>query len=214
MSFPSSSSTGVFLSCKKASINKTICEWSSDGGPKVPSKIFFGPHENVSWGFDTPIEEPVLEWIKLCLLQSGDLSQGVKQSEVYNRHLGTLASSKKSADEVVAAYLRQIWQHVKDNVRDELQLHIQQESRLSVQFVMTVPAVWPVYAQTIMRDALNKSGMLGPGRWGTLISAPMTPVFLTEPEAAIHHLITVEPLRSQIRVRSNGPLVLRACAPI
>lgn len=214
MSTPYSSTTGVFVSCKKAGLHKVIREWPSDGGPKVPSKIFFGPDETVSWGFDTPIEEPVLEWVKLCLLQSDDLSQDVKQSEVYKRHLRTLNSSGKAAKQVIAEYLRRVWKHVRDGVKKEFQPHILPGSRISLQFVMTVPAVWPGYAQAIMRQALNESGMLGPDKWDTFLSEPTNPVFLTEPEAAVHHLITVEPLRSQIQVRSNGPLVLRAYAPI
>ncbi|KAF4962299.1 hypothetical protein FSARC_9617 [Fusarium sarcochroum] len=157
---------------------KTLKNYQSDK-EKVPSAIFYRHmnDEDPAWGFATPLEETVLRWFKLLLVDEQYLSEKVRRSPQLVNARSLMQRANKTAVQVFGDYLSKVWDHSRDDITKAVGNRMLKISRVHV--VVTLPAIWPHYVRGRMTEALKRAGLLGISRDGeTTLS------FISEPEAA------------------------------
>ena len=88
-----------------------------------------------------------------------------------------LKEENKTATDLVADYLKALWQHTLDTMLKARSKSVIEA--LAFRVVITVPAIWKDYARREMEEAAKKAGILGDRSAG-----PTTLTFAPEPEAA------------------------------
>lgn len=122
----------------------------------------------IKWGFDIPADQKPLQWFKLLLLRPEDMKQPLVDDNIRNSSYITetremLKLLNKTPQDVVADYLRLLWQHIiKDIKRSHGDARV---DRVPFRVVLTFPAVWPLYAQSFLKQAATLAGIkdLRPG---------------------------------------------------
>jgi molecular chaperone DnaK (HSP70) len=149
---------------------------------KVPSQILY-KDETIRWGFDIPLGEKPLQWFKVFLLQEEDMRQPFMDEKFrdwlsFREAREQLKGLKKTAADVVADYLKLLWQWVIDDMGK-----IIGEAAVAAfpfRVVITCPAIWPLYAQSRIRQAAEAAGILDHRVGGETVLD-----LLPEPEAAV-----------------------------
>ncbi|KAF9761346.1 hypothetical protein IL306_003857 [Fusarium sp. DS 682] len=163
---------------------------------KAPTQLLYDNNKDTSWGYSIPADKDALKWFKLLLLDSDDVPGDVSISSqlLHAQHL--LDEIKKDPVDVIACFLRKIWNHAIDSIRRSVGIELLQKSRFHV--VITLPAIWPPYAQQRMKQAATASGILDARSCGETKLR-----FISEPEAAA--LATIKDLskRSTMKVRDT-----------
>ncbi|GAW18679.1 hypothetical protein ANO14919_081600 [Xylariales sp. No.14919] len=156
-----------------------IHSWPGNGRDegKVPTQIWYGDNEEIAWGYDVPIDAEPFQWFKLLLLHIQDLSPDIRDSKLLARAREMMEKSSKTAVDLIADYLRLLWEHAMSTISRELSEIVVEA--LAIHVVVTVPAIWQGYARHAMEEAVKKAGILDDRLAGTtkLTLAP-------EPEAA------------------------------
>lgn len=161
---------------------------------KAPTKIFYGTKtETTTWGYAVPPDKDALKWFKLLLLDEKDVPKEQSNSTQFHEARRLRRQAEKDPVEIVGCYLRNIWNHSIDSIKRELSADLLQKCKFHV--VITLPAIWPPYAQQRMRRAAQLSGILNDRGCGKTNLH-----FISEPEAAA--LATIRDLskRSNIKV--------------
>lgn len=143
---------------------------------KVPSQILY-KGDQIKWGFNVPPDEKPLRWFKLLLLSDNDMDKEVRDCTYIKEAKEMLKNLNKSAENVIADYLGLLWRHVLKEIKV-----VQGEAAVDGQpfrVVITFPAIWPLYAQSRMRQAAATAGILDPRHGGRTILD-----LYPEPEAA------------------------------
>ncbi|KAA8631132.1 hypothetical protein SMACR_07358 [Sordaria macrospora] len=151
--------------------------YSSSNEEKTPSALSFLGEGQVNWGYSVPKDADQLKWFKLLLLDEEDLPEDVKASSRILEARAYLRSHNRTPIEAIAVYLRCLWNHCIQRITESVSKTLVNYSKFHV--VMTLPAIWPDYARSRMREAANIAGILGPRAAG---ETELT--FLSEPEAA------------------------------
>lgn len=128
---------------------------------KVPTRILY-TGDGIKWGFNISPEEKPIEWFKLLLLRSQDLKQSflddkTKDYSYIEDAQKELKRLNKSAEDVVADYLKLLWQHILAEMKTELGEAAVDSQPFRV--VMTYPAIWPLYAQSKLTQAATMAGI-------------------------------------------------------
>ncbi|OAA67546.1 Heat shock protein Hsp70 [Cordyceps fumosorosea ARSEF 2679] len=155
----------------------------SDRG-KCPTQlgILAGDRQQSEWGYNIPFDRKhVMRWFKLMLLNPEDLPRDAAESKYMKEAASCLEKRGKSAEDAVADFLRLLWQHClnamyRDRGREEI-------DQYKTTIVITVPAIWPNYAQAKMTRAAERAGMLSERGRGMARGKPDLR-FVSEPEAA------------------------------
>ncbi|KAF5516035.1 Heat shock 70 kDa protein 12B [Colletotrichum siamense] len=143
---------------------------------KVPTELHY-ENGKVMWGYDIPLEVEPVRWFKLLLVKDEDLSAELRESESLIRARKYLRQTRKRAVDLIADYLRALFQHTLhtiqkargESVVDALRFHV----------VITVPAIWKDYARQGMGEAARLAGIMDFRSAGQTILT-----FAPEPEAA------------------------------
>ncbi|CVK95020.1 related to hsp70 protein [Fusarium proliferatum] len=161
---------------------------------KAPTQLLYDNNKGTSWGYSIPADKDALKWFKLLLLDSGDVPTDVAVSCQLRHARKLLDKKKRDPVEVIACYLRKIWNHAIDSIRRSVGTELLQKSQFHV--VITLPAIWPPYAQQRMKQAASASGILDARSCGDTKLR-----FISEPEAAA--LATIKDLskRSTMKAR-------------
>ena len=134
---------------------------------KVPTIISYKNGRPHNWGYNVELSEQSFKWFKILLDPKHKLGSS---SEAVLTSSRLLSSLNKTADEVVADYLRLIWQYAKDDIQrlkgDNWQ------SVYTLRVVLTVPAIWSPAAKDKTLKAAKAAGL------------PDEISLVTEPEAA------------------------------
>jgi len=127
---------------------------------KVPSEICYDARgDPLKWGFGAKSSDESLQWIKLLLSPVESLGVMDKPNEdVLELTRKRLSQLRKSAVDVIADYLCRLWNHILEHLRRRLSAPVLDNMLLKV--VLTIPAIWDHGAQTKMRTAAAKAGML------------------------------------------------------
>ncbi|PON21805.1 hypothetical protein TGAM01_v209392 [Trichoderma gamsii] len=144
---------------------------------KTPSIISYEENGKMLWGYSVSDKKSSIEWSKLCLLEEDDIPNDVSHSTQLQAAQAALKQQKKSVVDVISDYLRQLWKHSIINIRRAIGGQLVDLCRFKV--VATIPAIWPIYAQIRMHEAIEKAGILSTRNAGQTILE-----FLPEPEAA------------------------------
>ncbi|KAL7927677.1 hypothetical protein ACQKWADRAFT_325165 [Trichoderma austrokoningii] len=160
----------------------TITSWDSakyycSDKEKTPSIISYEENGKILWGYSVSDKKSSIEWSKLCLLEGDDIPQDACHSTHLQAAQEALKQHKKTVVEVISDYLRQLWKHSIINIRRAIGGQLVDLCRFK--FVATIPAIWPIYAQMRMHEAIEKAGILSSRNAGQT-----TLEFLAEPEAA------------------------------
>jgi hypothetical protein len=144
---------------------------------KVPTEIYYDDDGEMKWGYDIPGEVSRLQWFKLLLLKPDDLSPEMRASPFLQRARDIARQSGKAHVDVVADYLKLLWDHAQEKIKQELGNAA--FNALTLHIVVTIPAIWKGYAQQSTEQAIRKAGMLEHRSAG-----PTQLNVVTEPEAA------------------------------
>lgn len=155
-----------------------ITNWPKHGReePKAPTELFYEGGK-VMWGYGIPLDADPVRWFKLLLLRDEDMTEEQRQSEPLLRARKLMRETGKSAMDLVADYLRPLWQHTMETIHRFRSKSV--ISALTFHVVITVPAIWKDYARKGMEEAARNAGILQDRPIG-----PTTLSFVPEPEAA------------------------------
>ncbi|CAJ0545661.1 Ff.00g091340.m01.CDS01 [Fusarium sp. VM40] len=160
---------------------------------KAPTQLYFDENgQNVKWGYSIPIDKEPLKWFKLLLIDPKDLPTDVARSSQLQEARRLKNKIKKEPIEIIATFLRKLWDHSLDSIRRAVGVDLLKRTKLQV--VITLPAIWPPYAQQRMKQASQQSGILD-GR----PAGATTLRFISEPEAAALATIKDHAKRSNIQ---------------
>lgn len=143
---------------------------------KAPTELYYDDGQ-IYWGYEIPPDADPVQWFKLLLLKEDDLDNELRNSEYVRRGRRMLRDTGKTSTDLVADYLRLLWEHVIDTIcRDRGDAAV---DGMKFHVVLTVPAIWKGYARQRMEDAVAQAGIMDSRPAGkTELS------FVTEPEAA------------------------------
>lgn len=150
--------------------------------------------QDVKWGYGIPLDKEPLKWFKLLLLEAADLPAEVAISTQLQEAHRLKNQAEKEPIEIIASFLRKLWDHSIESIRRTMGADLLKRSKLQV--VITLPAIWPPYAQQRMKQAAQQSGILD-GR----SAGPTNLQFISEPEAAA--LATIRDMGKRSTVQVN-----------
>ncbi|KAF5561106.1 mitochondrial-type heat shock 70 [Fusarium napiforme] len=166
---------------------------------KAPTQLLYDDKKGTSWGYSIPADKDALKWFKLLLLDSDDVPIKVSKSSQMRCAQKLLDKMKKDPVEVIACYLRKIWNHAIDSIQRTVGAELLQKSPFHV--VITLPAIWPPYAQQRMKQAAKTSGILDDRSCGETKLR-----FICEPEAAA--LATIKDLSKRSTIKAGDAMVI------
>ncbi|XEU97891.1 hypothetical protein FSHL1_003178 [Fusarium sambucinum] len=166
---------------------------------KVPTQLLYDGENMAHWGYSIPADETPLKWFKLLLLRDHDITEDmIKSSQIRNTR-ALLKETGKDVVDAVASFLSEIWKHAMDSILKAVGPELLQKSRFHV--VITLPAIWPPYAQQRMKKAANMSGILD-----VRPSGATTLGFVPEPEAAA--LATLKDFSKRSTIKPRDTMVI------
>lgn len=134
---------------------------------KVPSTISYSGGRVERWGYSNTSKDEAFKWFKILLEPSHKYNEEVKEVKDSN---SLLTKVNKSPEEVVADYLRILWEYTMEDIKQEQGDDWRREFAIKV--VITVPAMWSEAAKAKTKKAGLMAGM------------PDNITMITEPEAA------------------------------
>lgn len=165
---------------------------------KAPSQLHHDEKNlEVKWGYSIPLDVEPLKWFKLFLLETKDLPTEVASSTHLKEARRIQIEAKKGSGDIISAFIRKLWNHSMESIQDALGSDVVEQSKLHV--IITMPAIWPAYAQSRMKSTAISSGILDPRPVGAT-----TLRFITEPEAAALATLKDVAKRSTIQVQYNA----------
>ncbi|KAM5351656.1 hypothetical protein ACJ41O_004379 [Fusarium nematophilum] len=170
---------------------KSTRDYNSDK-EKVPSAISYSdsPPE---WGYAVPLDESVLRWFKLLIVDEGDLPGKIQGSPQIFSVRRLVKRANKTPAEVIGEYLRGLWKHSRESIIRSVGQRMFKVSRLH--FVVTLPAIWPHYTRARMEEALKHAVILNSEHAGQTSHS-----FISEPEAAALSCLEENSDRTDVKV--------------
>lgn len=164
---------------------------------KAPTQIYYDEKgQCIKWGYSIPAEKEPLKWFKLLLLDPKDFPAEVARSTQLQEARRLRNKSRKEPIEIIADFLCKLWDHSLESIKRGLGADVVQRTKFHV--VITLPAIWPPYAQQRMKQAAQQSGILNVRSAGAT-----TLQFISEPEAAALSTIKEFSKRSNFKVRKS-----------
>ncbi|RDA94398.1 hypothetical protein CP533_2260 [Ophiocordyceps camponoti-saundersi (nom. inval.)] len=161
---------------------------------KVLTTLLYG-HDGISWGYRISPKDVPLKWFKLLLLDEEDLPDYIRDSHHIKEAKRQMQSSNRHAVEVIGDFLRQLWGYGIEEM--ERSMGKRQVASLPFHLIVTVPAIWPLYARNRMQQALVHAGIL---------SDKVTLDFVSEPEAAA--VAVMRDSRGRASIKKNDHFVV------
>lgn len=177
-----------------------ITSWEADlpqnsDEVKAPTAISYSGGK-VTWGYGIPVEAQALQWFKLLLIDSKDLSDEVRDSVKIKQARDAIRKQNRTPISIIAEYLRHLWEHCLKQIGTSISNSLVRYSKFHV--VITVPAIWPQYARSRMREAARYAGILD-----ERIGGPTQLDIISEPEAAA--LATLRDMKDRCDIEVNKP---------
>ena len=133
---------------------------------KVPSSISYLNGKPQKWGYSVGLTDESFRWIKILLEENHKYVTTVEPVKDSNT---LLRKVDKTAQAVVADYLKLLWDYTLDDIK---KFHPDYQAIFALRVVLTVPAIWSPAAKDKTLQAARIAGMPGNIR------------LVTEPEAA------------------------------
>ncbi|GJN68510.1 hypothetical protein PLICBS_002553 [Purpureocillium lilacinum] len=190
---------------------RIVSNWSTSmrncsNTEKVPTALRHDENGNVTgWGYGVPPRSQSVRWFKLLLLEEKDVPKHVRCSTQFRAAREYQFDHKLDPVDMAASFLKHLWEHSLNLITRELGKELVDKSRFHI--VITVPAMWPLYAHGRMRQAAQKAGLLAEhqGRETRLN-------LVSEPEAAALAIVSSLCKKSTVKASSirrgrKGPLI-------
>ena len=103
---------------------------------KVPSSISYLNGKPYKWGYTVGLTDESFGWIKVLLEENHKYVTKVATVKDSNTMLKKL---DKTAQEVVADYLKLLWDYTLDDIK---KLHPDYQNIFALRVILTVPAIW------------------------------------------------------------------------
>ncbi|GJD00113.1 HSP70 family chaperone [Colletotrichum higginsianum] len=164
------------------------------------------------WGYEITPDMVPMRWFKLLLLNDDDIQkEDIRNSPQLQQARQLLAQStkRKRPVEIVGAYLEKIWNHTYATLKTMMDIE-----DLPLRVAITIPAIWPAYAQGLMREAAKIAGITKKRDIGET-----TLILVQEPEAAALASLFQHSSFPEIqdvisyKVTSERPFKLEECVP-
>ena len=133
---------------------------------KVPSSICYFNGRPQKWGYTVGLADESFKWIKVLLEENHKYVTTVEPVKDSNT---LLRKVDKTAQAVVADYLKLLWDYTLDDIK---KFHPEYQRIFALRVVLTVPAIWSPAAKDKTCQAARMAGM------------PEDIRLVTEPEAA------------------------------
>ncbi|KAF5626264.1 Hsp70 chaperone protein [Fusarium tjaetaba] len=147
---------------------------------KAPTQLLYDEKgQGVKWGYGHPVEVAA----STQLQEAHRLKNKVMKDPI----------------EIIATFLRNLWVHSTDSIKRTLGAGLVRRCKLQV--VITLPAIWPPYAQRRMKQAAQQSGILDARSAGTTSLH-----FISEPEAAAP--ATIKDLSKRSIIKAGDTIVV------
>ncbi|KAM5357311.1 hypothetical protein ACJZ2D_016397 [Fusarium nematophilum] len=131
--------------------------------------------ESGAWGYEVAPSMKPIKWFKLLLLKEDDIPRADIRDWPHVRDARRqLLARHETPVSVVGKFLRKIWEHALQELRTKMTV-----DGLPFKVAITVPAIWPPYAEKAMREAAKIAGILDERDIGET-----TLELVQEPEAA------------------------------
>ncbi|KAK4087199.1 hypothetical protein Purlil1_8497 [Purpureocillium lilacinum] len=143
---------------------RIVSNWSTSmrncsNTEKVPTALRHDENGNVTgWGYGVPPRSQSVRWFKLLLLEEKDVPKHVRCSTQFRAAREYQFDHKLDPVDMAASFLKHLWEHSLNLITRELGKELVDKSRFHI--VITVPAMWPLYAHGRMRQAAQKAGLL------------------------------------------------------
>ncbi|KAJ4117532.1 hypothetical protein NW768_010895 [Fusarium equiseti] len=178
----------------------SITGWpSSDHRSKneiqVPTLYDLASHK---WGYEITPDMKPMKWFELLLLRKEDLTKEAGGDSVQLKQtleiLDTIGRDITPV-KLVGLYLKKVWHHTYTTLRSMIDI-----DNLPLRVAITVPAIWPDYAKSSMREAARLAGITDHRAIGET-----TLITVEEPEAAA--LASVFQRNSFFEIKRNDSFV-------
>ncbi|KAK2937323.1 hypothetical protein FoTM2_000541 [Fusarium oxysporum f. sp. vasinfectum] len=149
-----------------------------------------------------PLDDAVIIGIDFGTTYSGvawAYSREPEEIEILKEARRLQSKVGKEPVEIVACFLRKIWDHSVESIRRAIGDGVMKRSKFQV--VITLSAIWPPYAQQRMKMAAKQAGILDPR-----LAGPTTLRFVSEPEAAA--LATIKDLSKRSSIKAGDTIVV------
>ncbi|RSL72501.1 hypothetical protein CEP51_011897 [Fusarium floridanum] len=166
---------------------------------KAPTQLWYDDNDDAAWGYSIPADKDALKWFKLLLLKEDDLPADVAKSEQLANARRLQEGAKTKPIEIIACFLGKLWDHAIESMKRGIGAELLSMSKFHV--VITLPAIWPPYAQKLMKQAASLSGILDARSCGDT-----TLRFVSEPEAAA--LATIKDLSKRSTIKPGDTIVI------
>ena len=160
---------------------------------KVPSAISYTNGKPQKWGYTVGMTDESFKWIKILLEENHKYAATVEPVKDSNT---LLRKVDKTAQGVVADYLRLLWGYTLDDIR---KFHPDFLEIFALRVVLTVPAVWSHAAKEKTRQAARLAGL---PEDITLVTEPEAAALATLKERAEEQTLKVRQDYLQIRTKS------------
>ena len=169
---------------------RLINNWPDPGAQnaskeKVPSSISYQNGQPLKWGYNVGLNDESFRWIKLLLEENHKYATTVEPVKNSNTLLRKI---EKTAQEVVADYLKLLWEYTVEDIR---KLHPDYKNLFAFRVVLTVPAIWSPAAKDRTLQAARVAGIPGDIQ------------LVTEPEAAALATLKQKAGENELRVRNR-----------
>ncbi|RSL67500.1 hypothetical protein CEP54_003231 [Fusarium duplospermum] len=166
---------------------------------KAPTQLLYSSNSDATWGYSIPADKDALKWFKLLLLKRGDIPADIATSGQLANARRLQETTGKQPVDIIACFLRKLWSHAIESIKRSIGAELLNKSKFHV--VITLPAIWPPYAQRHMKQAAGLSGILDARSCGAT-----TLRFVSEPEAAA--LATIQDLSKRSTIKPGDTIVI------
>ena len=120
---------------------RVITDWpnpaaQNPSNDKVPSTISYADARPPKWGYLVDLTDESFRWVKILLEENDKYNTLVEQVKNSNTLLRKL---NKTAQEVVAEYLKLLWDYTLNDIK---KFHPKYQDIFGLRVVLTVPAMW------------------------------------------------------------------------
>lgn len=109
------------------------------------------------WGYEITPDMKPLKWFKLLLLNDEDIAKEEVHTATQLQEAKMILSNSTNttAVQIIGSYLKEVWNHTYKTLESMLDI-----KNLPLRVAITVPAIWPAYAQSAMREAAKLAGIM------------------------------------------------------
>lgn len=109
------------------------------------------------WGYEITPDMKPLKWFKLLLLNDEDIAKEEVHTATQLQEAKMILSNSTNttAVQIIGSYLKEVWNHTYKTLESILDI-----KNLPLRVAITVPAIWPAYAQSAMREAATLAGIM------------------------------------------------------